>query len=87
MSAWNPNYVAYAASHGRGPQEQLAADAAEWPGSAEAPFSIWISEQLRAFLAERPAAFGLFGTLREGRAFTAFLHQIVREGRGGISWS
>ena len=39
---WNPRYVAYAASQGRTPDDQLAHDRAEKPGAHMVPFILWI---------------------------------------------
>lgn len=86
-AAWNPRYVAYAASHGRSPEAQLDADKAAWPADCMAPFMIWIGEHLQAFRAEQPAAFLFGGTLADHASFTAYLHRRVREGRGEVSWS
>lgn len=42
MAKLNPRYVAYAASHGRTPAQQLTQDDLEYPGGKMAGFLCWI---------------------------------------------
>lgn len=44
MSAINPTYVAYAAAHGRTPEQQLAHDHEAWPGGVMCGFILWVSK-------------------------------------------
>lgn len=50
---YQPRYVAYCAAHGNTPEQQIAADRKAWPGGCMAGFILWISEQWRAWAAER----------------------------------
>ena len=53
MSRWNPRYVAYAAAHGRTPEDMKAWDEEAWPGGRACGFILWISEQWQRWYAER----------------------------------
>lgn len=44
MDIYNNRYVAYAASRGCTPQDQLVDDDQKWPGGKMAGFMIWISK-------------------------------------------
>lgn len=53
----NPRYIAYAkAHHCDCPYEQMRRDEAAWPGGCMTGFTLWISEQKRAFLKAHPEA-------------------------------
>ena len=41
----NPNYIAYAAIHGRTIDQQLQFDAEQWPGGVMTGFTLWIAQQ------------------------------------------
>ena len=45
VEGWNPRYVAFAAEHGRTPEEQTEADRREYPGGVMAGFICWINER------------------------------------------
>ncbi len=53
MTAWNPYFAAYAAEHGRTPEEQLAHDRVEFPGGCMCGFILWSSARWREFRAAR----------------------------------
>lgn len=44
---WNPRYMAYARSHGRGPEDQRDHDRKAHPGGAAAGYIIWIGQRWR----------------------------------------
>ena len=56
MKPWNPRFVAYAAAHGRTPEQQLKADEEEWPGGVMAGFMFWIADMKAKFLKKTPDA-------------------------------
>lgn len=44
---WNPRYVAYARSHGHGPEQMLAADRKAHPGACMMEFIFWVQRAWR----------------------------------------
>ena len=52
VKEYNPRYIAYARSQGRGPEEQKAHDREAWPGGYAAGFMLWLREQWNAWSAE-----------------------------------
>lgn len=74
MSAFSPNFRAYAAAHGRTPEAQLAHDEAAWPGGIMTGFMLWIAERKRAFKAEHPECF-LFGDIWDYDVWLVWLQE------------
>ncbi len=54
---YNPRFVAYAAEHGRSPEEQLEHDREAWPGGLMCGFILWSNERLAEYAKINPAAF------------------------------
>lgn len=50
---WNPYYVAYAAAHGKTPEEMLAHDTTAWPGGKMAGYILWINAHWSRWFIER----------------------------------
>lgn len=48
---WNPRYVAYAAAHGRTPDEMLAHDVEAFSGAKMLGFILWIGARWRTWRA------------------------------------
>lgn len=69
----NPRYIVYARAHGKSPEEMKAHDEEAWPGGRMAGYMLWISENLTAFLCERPTIKRHMMWEDEQSAFTAWL--------------
>lgn len=68
----NPRYAAYAAAHGRTPEDQLDADRLEWPGGIMCGFVLWNSARLQEARAAMPEAF-CFDALIDHAAYDSWL--------------
>lgn len=68
---WQPNFVAYAAAHGRTPEQQAAADVTHDGRPTLVPFLGWINRCRAAFLEQHPRtdweAYEKFVTSWKGR--------------------
>jgi hypothetical protein len=71
----NPRYVAYAAAHGRAPDDQLVHDHRVWSGGCMVGFMLWIAEQRRAFKAAHPEHF-LHDGIVDQDAWTEWLQAV-----------
>lgn len=73
MTAWNPRYVAYAASTGMGPAQRLRQDKAG-RGASMTGFIIWIGERWQEWSGGRTAA----RTAEDHRQFDAWLAETFQ---------
>lgn len=70
--AWNPRYVAFAASQDRTPEAQLEHDRQKFQGGCMVPFILWISEKKRTFRARHPELC-IGDAIKDQDAWTRFL--------------
>lgn len=75
--SWNPRYVAYAAAHGREPEDMLEHDREAWPGGQMVGFILWMGWAWVAWAQEtgHPRARDACAllSLADHRAFDAWL--------------
>jgi len=64
----NPRYVAYAASQGRSPSEQMAHDDIEYPGGIMTGFILWIPNAWREWAKDKKLSPEKVKQLRSNRA-------------------
>jgi len=73
---WSDEFLAYARTNGKTPEEQIKLDEQNWPGGIMAGFILWMGEALRIYKHKYPRMF-IGDQIKDQEHKNAFLQQLA----------